>query len=81
MLILFPFIYFYGRYSKSQPWERPLILNSVFIQFAFFIITLLFIGLSIYLLILNWKLLLLFFGIIAILGYISGLLFKNKNKK
>lgn len=79
LIILFPLVYYYGRYSKSSVIDKPLILHSVVIQFAFNAIILLFVGLSVYLLILNWKLLLIFIGIMAILGYISGLYLKRKH--
>jgi len=40
MLILYPLVYYYGRYAKISPFERPLILNSVIVQIFFFAIML-----------------------------------------
>ena len=78
LLALYPIVWYYGNYAKAGAGEKPLILNSVFIQFFLGLFSLVFIGLAIYLLIIDWKLFLLLFVVIFITGYIKGLITKRK---
>ena len=78
LLVLYPIVWYYGTYAKAGVGEKPLILNSVFIQLFLGLFSLVFIGLAIYLLILDWKLFLLLFIVILVVGYIKGLIAKRK---
>lgn len=61
---------FYGRYGRSSVIDRPLILNSIFIQLILGIILLAFIVSTVVLLFIDWK--------IVIVSWIIMLIFRNK---
>lgn len=78
LLALYPAVWYYGTYARAGIGGKPLFFNSVFIQLFLGLLSLFFIGLMIYLLILDWKLFLLLFMIIFITGYIKSLVTKRR---
>lgn len=73
---MYPAVYIHGGYSKAGIGEKPLILNSVVVEFLLNLTLLAFIGLSIWLLFESWKTFLVLIGAIGVTGFIVGLLQK-----
>lgn len=77
LLIIYPVIWYFGSYSKVSVIEKPLIFhNKLFVLFGN-LITIAFIGMSIYLIFVSWKTFLLLILIITISGLFTGYLKKK----
>ena len=70
LLFLLGTLTYYGRYAKAGIGEKPLMLNSSFIQFLYTILLIIALIYSGFLLFTDWKILLI--------GFIIHLIFRNK---
>lgn len=80
-MVLYPPVLYYGSYAKAGIGERPLNLDSEVVKLLFNIITLVFLGLSIYLLVIDWKLFLLFWVGVVITAFAWAKVRKNEKRK
>jgi len=70
LLFLFGIFTFHGRYGKSSVIDRPLMLNSAFIQLVYGILVIVTLIYSGFIIFTDWK--------VIVVGFIIHLVFRNK---